>query len=175
MSTRGYLGLKKNGKIVEGRFNHWDSYYDCLGIKVLELYSNGDGEEIIGLTEEGNDEDINFIHDGLYCEYGYIYNSDDDTLEIYRGFFKEPQFEGQEGCLTANKEETYFCHLIFIADRTKHTKELVLKAFQKYINFDEDETDKLTEVILEKTGNSDWIEYPEREIIPFKFEEKFKF
>jgi hypothetical protein len=46
----------------------------------------------------------------------------------------------------------YFCHLIFIIDKNKHTKEQVLQAFEKYDNTEEAESN-------EKRG------YPERDII----------
>lgn len=32
----------------------------------------------------------NFLLDGLFCEYAYIINLDDKTLEIYKGFQKKP-------------------------------------------------------------------------------------
>jgi hypothetical protein len=33
----------------------------------------------------------NFMQNGLFCEWAYIINFDTDELEVYRGFYKEPQ------------------------------------------------------------------------------------
>ncbi len=35
MSTRGYYGIKKNGKL-KGTYNHWDSYPSGLGVELVE-------------------------------------------------------------------------------------------------------------------------------------------
>ena len=44
-----------------------------------------------GILLERND----FIKDSLFCEWGYIVNLDDQTLEIYRGFQGEPHQAGR--------------------------------------------------------------------------------
>lgn len=43
-------------------------------------------------------EDNEFIKDSLYCEYGYIFNLDDDTLEYYVGYQTKPQKDNRYGC-----------------------------------------------------------------------------
>lgn len=35
-----------------------------------------------------------FLHNGVYCEYAYVYNMERDTLEVYRGGYGAPQSEG---------------------------------------------------------------------------------
>jgi hypothetical protein len=158
MGTRGYVGIRNNDGLLTGRFNHWDSYYTALGTDAVELYFDGKGNEILEIADNKAAEDKEFLYDGLFCEFAYIYNKENDTLEVYRGFFKN----GQE--LTDDKREKivhslergngneYFCHLIFIIDKNKHTKEQVLQAFEKYDNTEEAESN-------EKRG------YPERDII----------
>jgi hypothetical protein len=39
----------------------------------------------------------NFITDSLFCEWGYIINLDDDVLEVYKGFQKDPHNKGRYG------------------------------------------------------------------------------
>lgn len=97
-------------------------------------------------TKSSKDGHI-FLYDGLFCEYAYVHNKDNDTLEIYRGFFHTPQiFEQHE--LSADNEK-YYVHLIFIADRKIHNKNLVLAAMQRYIDQNENSKDQ----------------YPERKVI----------
>jgi len=110
-----------------------------------------------------------FINDGLFNEFSYVYNEENDTLEIYRGFFKTKQNfrrsirEIKKAIITAldeNKEKgvIYFCHLIMIIDRKKHTKEQVLRAFEEY--------NKEEELNIEEN-------YPERRIIPLEIPENY--
>lgn len=125
MGTRGFIGIKNKGKIT-GYYNHYDSYYESLGRQILEFYYNGNS--IIGALDEERqriNKDSKFLRDGLYCEYGYVYNKNDDTLEVYRGFFKQKQ-------LLEKSDTDYYVHLVFVIDRKIHSKELALKAFDAY-------------------------------------------
>ena len=38
---------------------------------------------------------VSFGQDSLFCEWGYLVNLDDETVEVYRGFQKEPHTEGR--------------------------------------------------------------------------------
>lgn len=40
-------------------------------------------------------DDGAFLHDSLFCEYAYIVNVDTASLEVYRGFNKDPQAAGR--------------------------------------------------------------------------------
>ena len=53
-----------------------------MGGKILEFIQSSKG--IIKL-----DNDKNFAKDSLFCEYCYVLNLDEDTLDIYTGFCKE--------------------------------------------------------------------------------------
>lgn len=157
MSTRGFLGIRNKKELLKGVFNHWDSYYDNLGLEVLGLYFKGEGDKIPSLSPE-QDEDKEFIHDGLFCEYAYVYNSEDDTLEIYRGFFKTKQSGNIKEKIVEVLEQgrdKYYCHLIMIIDKKKHKIENVKRAFKEY--------DKREDEGKESEGD-----YPEREIIPLE-------
>lgn len=52
-----------------------------------------------GVMIEGN----NFIRDSLFCEWGYIVDLDDGTLEVYRGFQKAPHKKGRYAKLPRDK------------------------------------------------------------------------
>jgi hypothetical protein len=119
MSTRGLIGIRNNKTFITGYYNHSDSYYDGIGLAVIDnYYDNG---EILNLVKKDDykryNDDKSFILDGLFCEYAYIHNIENDTLEIYRGFFKNPQFKNHK------KTSDYYTHLIIIIDKKIHTKE----------------------------------------------------
>lgn len=162
MGTRGFLGLRNNKKLLSGKYHGMDSYYDSLGKEVIDCYFWGGGKSIITL---GDGDDINFLRNGLFCEYAYVYNEDNDTLEIYRGFFKKKQHLNSNtktkiiDALEDKKEEEYFCHLIIIIDKKKHTKKQVLEAFERY-------NDIHNEGEVEE-------DYPERKIIPLKINKDY--
>jgi len=62
-----------------------DDWY-CLLRNVqgeLKPYINGSIQHLIDSQD--------FIKDSLFCEWGYIINLDDNVLEVWRGFQKEPQ------------------------------------------------------------------------------------
>jgi len=186
MGTRGLVGFKHNGKL-RGWYNHYDSYYDGLGLDVINKYfklsqkqlkdffinriefvkqGKGGGDPIYEnhrtiweidwnkdniKLEDGTD----FITDGLFCEFAYVFNLDDGTLEIYRGFFKFPQFDGQDGYESDN--EKYYAHMIFKIKRGFHSKSEIKKVFDKYIEWCNSECDS----DKDSTKNP----YPEREWI----------
>lgn len=45
----------------------------------------------IGFMTDG----VSFGQDSLFCEWGYLVNLDDETVEVYLGFQKEPHTEGR--------------------------------------------------------------------------------
>ena len=156
MGTRGLVGIRDNKKLLIGIFEQYDTYYEGLGEGVVESYFRFKGEEITKLVRS-SEENKEFLSNGLFCEYAYIYNKENDTLEIYRGYFKFKQgFDTKTKILNILEEgkdgkEDFYCHLIFIIDRKKHTQEQVLRAFKSYDKNDDEEK-----------------EYPEREIISLK-------
>ena len=52
---------------------------------------------------------IDFIKDSLFCEYAYIINLDDNVLEFWKGFQKEPQESNRYG--TQCDRDYYPCKL----------------------------------------------------------------
>ena len=164
MSTRGFCGIRNNNGLLEGYFNHWDSYYSALGKEVIDLYFSGNGNQIADIEDLRESKD--FLQDGLFCEFGYLYNQENDTLEIYRGFFKKKQIFNniKADILNAleSKGEEYFCHLIIIIDKKKHTKKQVLKMFEEFNKTEEDGD----------SGNSNYL-YPEHKFIPLKIPKNY--
>lgn len=51
-------------------------------------------------------DDRNFMQDSLFCEWAYIYNIDDECLEIYRGFQDMPQENRYK--FNDNKKRDYY-------------------------------------------------------------------
>lgn len=48
MGTRGLWGLRKNG-VDKLTYNHYDSYPDCLGYKIIEFIKNHNKEELVSI------------------------------------------------------------------------------------------------------------------------------
>lgn len=151
MGTRGFIGTKTNG-IITGKYNHMDSYYDELGFEILALYFNdvdimqaGRQNEEVHTAKNVTANDL-FITNGLFCEYAYIYNTDNDTLEIYRGFFKSPQWTS--AFELAHDKTKHYTHIVMVVDKQIHSIEQVKKAMDSYLEM-EDEN----------------VLYPERKII----------
>lgn len=48
-----------------------------------------------------------FVNDSLFCEYAYIINLDDETLECYKGFQREPHQLGRYATNQLGKEYDY--------------------------------------------------------------------
>lgn len=123
MATRGFVGYQLQ-KVIRGWYNHFDSYYSELGIAVLDKFERHTREELLDFFTRRlklePDEDgflsvnaqnpltidwstgyiavpdaSDFLNNGLFCEYGYVFNLDNDELDVYRGFFKAPQRQGQ--------------------------------------------------------------------------------
>lgn len=113
MGTRGVIGFYKNGKEKVG-YNHYDSYPTGLGADLVryldgktisELNMICDGIEITEyesgetFTENGFNEKfenyVTFLANSLFCEYAYIINLDDNTVEFYIGFNKKPGGKGR--------------------------------------------------------------------------------
>ena len=145
MSTRGLVGFKKKNKI-QGWYNHFDSYYSELGINVLSKYNKHTQQELnnffnnitfveddvgdrfyenhktifsedwsqqkVFILQDGSD----FINDGLFCEYAYIFDLDNDTVNVYRGFFEEPMCKNQIGYET-HEGIIYYVNKVLTIDR----------------------------------------------------------
>ena len=81
-----------------------DDYYcllrDCQGDlnKYLE----------IGLMPD----DSEFIKDSLFCEYAYIINLDNKTIEFYCGFKTKPHNKGRYASAVPNEDGYYPCALV---------------------------------------------------------------
>ncbi len=54
----------------------------------------------VGVIPDGSE----FIRDSLFCEYAYIVNLDDETLEFYRGFNQDPNAPGRYAAAQRDRE-----------------------------------------------------------------------
>ena len=125
MSTNGSFGF------VEGRnsytlfFNFYNSYPIGLGSSILNFISQSnlnskwsdykkDSNLLytdLNLISKDVSFDNNFIKKSLFCEYAYIINLNDMTLEFYRGNQKVPQIGNRFGHVP-DKDGYYPCRLV---------------------------------------------------------------
>ena len=149
ISTSGFVGYKKNG-IIKGFYNMVNSQYGELGLEVLGKFNIHSKEELkhfftnkLNLSVQGQKEhlfnqkyiwrsnwlvqdikmkdDHNFLYN-KFCSFGYVYNLDDDTLDLYRGFFKHPQTMKEQNKLKIKKifieeEKKFYTHLVYSIKR----------------------------------------------------------
>lgn len=125
MSTRGYVGIRKNGE-DKGGYNHYDSYPDGLGVSILKYIKNNTLESLeedfnkITLEKYNTREDAwtygdclnvnmnvcnEFLYDSLFYEYAYIINLDTNMLEFYTGFNKDPNANGRYAKFTVYERD----------------------------------------------------------------------
>mgnify|MGYP001344734673 CR=1 FL=1 len=118
MSASGFVGYQKN-KEIKGWFNFTFSYYSSLGAKLARRFQCHSKKELedfflnrMELVEDGQEyydnqieiyeidwgkdsiklqDNSDFLFDGIACPFGYVFNLDNDTLDLYRGGFKKPQ------------------------------------------------------------------------------------
>ncbi len=128
MSTRGAVGMRMNG-IDKIGYNHFDSYLTGLGKSVLTFlkkHSIEELKEIYNKIEFNNNKDLEvwdeenneinlafddahiFLNDSLFCEYAYIINLDDNCLEFYEGFNRNPNEKGRYASLKKNDNLDYY-------------------------------------------------------------------
>jgi hypothetical protein len=50
---------------------------------------------------------LSFLTDSLFCEWAYIVNFDERTLEVYSGFQKEPHEKGRYAATKPNRDDYY--------------------------------------------------------------------
>ena len=131
-------------KNIFGLYNHSDSYYSYKGLQVLDVYQNTSKEDFESIfnaivwSDDTNSENENadgiemlngaydayiivneadFLNDGLFCEYGYVYNLEDDSLEIYRGFFHEAQSKELELLGYKSTDGRFHTHKVYTVTR----------------------------------------------------------
>ena len=100
-------------------------------------FSRDTGGEILGMIlNEGVrlvHDSSSFINDSLFCEWAYVVNLDDDTLEVYKGFNTTPlkkteRFYNEK----ANDGGYYPCKLVGKVDLNKlPTDATFIKKFEK--------------------------------------------
>lgn len=149
MGTRGLVGYRKGNEIKAFCIEN-DSQYGGVGIKVLKKFQHYHQQEIndfflhnVNFVEnkEGqlvdSDKDVwradwrerkltlvnfaDFLSNGLFCEYAYLFNLDSDTLELYRGGFEMPQARYKE-LEEGHKEVVDTCLIKFYTHLTAEIK-----------------------------------------------------
>lgn len=127
---------------IFGVYNHHYSYYSYMGVKILNAYKTttkkdfelvfnsyewvedcedcyeGDALSLIKgyCSDDRVPNDVDFLDNGLFCEYAYIYNIENDSLEIYRGCFNFPEKENQIGSKTV-LGKSFYTHKVYTVTR----------------------------------------------------------
>lgn len=83
-------------------------------------------------------EYLGFIKNSLFCEYAYIIDIDEEVLEFYEGFQKEPQVGNRYG-VEANGSGYYPCKLIAEIPIDEIKEKTVEKIIAEYMSKDEEE------------------------------------
>lgn len=98
----GYYSRYVSSKSVEDWYcllknlqQNFDVYQECI-----------DNDQEIFMINE-----TNFIKDSLFCEYAYIINLDDETLEFYKGCQRIPQDDNRYGVMP-DEDGYYPCKLM---------------------------------------------------------------
>ena len=133
MGTRGLFGFRKNGQ-DKLTYNHYDSDPSGLGMDVVNFCLSRSIDELnvicdnIELIDVEDKADIHYIIDcvsgskmfdykdfilnSLHCQYAYIINLDDNTLEFWLGGQTQPQRGNRYGGLKT-KSGYYPCKLLY--------------------------------------------------------------
>lgn len=172
MSTRGFVGYKKN-KRIRGWYNHFDSYPTVLGEEVFEKCMLHDVETLksffdrIEFVKEESAYDAHkhvfemdwsfdrpvlqdggtFYKDGLFCEWSYIFDFDHRSLKVYRGFGKYPDRGKKDWCYKSRSDANVF----YVNEVADYDFELMRRCVPDKLAHDLTEQVKLTESAAEQS------------------------
>ena len=179
MSTRGFVGYKKNKKI-RGWYNHYDSYPTGIGAEVFEKCLIHDVEQLKSffdriefVKDDGayeNHKSIfdmdwafdrpvmqdggNFYKDGLFCEWSYLFDFDHRSLKVYRGFGKTPDRGKKDWCYKSVADGQVF-YVNEVADLDfellqRSDPHQVAKNLQESVSLKEEERERSNELAMEE-------------------------
>jgi len=99
-----FIIFENDGSEISEKFYRERKSYDTLYEYLVALYDKECPENRWLLEND-------FIKDSLFCEYAYIINVDNGTLDLYNGGQKEPQ-EGNPFGIECNKDKYYPCAVV---------------------------------------------------------------
>ena len=116
---------------ISNKFQHnWPELGRDMGGKILERICKTEGTfKTIN--------DLEFAADGLFCEFAYVIDFDDNTFSWYRGFNKTPLSESERFAFLSPK--TYHNGDVYYAVQMKGSVPLVPDAIPEQIPCEEDE------------------------------------
>lgn len=191
MSTRGFVGFRRQGRLY-GWYNHSDSHYDVLGLelvnKVLSLplevvkdfllnrvefvpdcgacHSHHDVMHLDWRTARVQLESaVDFLTDGLFCEYGYVLNFDRNVLELYRGWFKHRQPGGFRRYTETDDGTRYYVHKTLEVQFSElHLLPPVFEIYERLPDFVHDVYPYPEQLLLEKARKGEPLRLLRREV-----------
>lgn len=113
--------LSKDGKVNLNVSTQQETDWYCL-----LRGTQGDPQAILecGIMLDNHD----FVRDSLFCEWGYVVNLDEETLEVYRGFQEKPHAKGRFAKLLPRPSSTYYpIALVKTFKLAKATEKAMLK------------------------------------------------
>jgi len=123
-------GMKKNEQWVSMDISK------AFGKKYPAL-SRDTGSDVLNLVYEGHTElkdSYLFAADSLFCEYAYVIDMDNEVLEIYTGFVKEPHSNDRFSDLPIEKgasDTIYYPVKLFASIPFDNLNETTMKELEK--------------------------------------------
>lgn len=136
------LGADDSGFVSIEQSEKFKKKYPLLhrdaGSEALQIINDSEGEGDIHISLLSD-----FIVDSLFCEWAYLIDLDNNNLEIYRGFQKEPLKEGERFYHLNEKSngEYYPCSMVAKYSFSELTLE-TLPELDKELHGDEDEEEE---------------------------------
>lgn len=135
MGTNGLYGIRKNG-IDKCTYNHFDSYPDCLGKKIVEFCNNNienlekffDNIELVSENECPTDKQIEFCKASGYADLSVSTQNVDDWYCLLRNM--QGNFEAYQMCIDNDNK-------IYMTDDIDFIKNSLFCEYAYIINLDD--------------------------------------
>jgi len=76
-----YGSFHISSRVDQKMFSLWPSLSRDTGAKILEIITQATAEKNVYIVQ-----DLNFANDGLFCEWAYVVDLDQNTFEVFGGY-----------------------------------------------------------------------------------------
>ena len=122
-STNGLMTMEQSEAFNKSKYGYFSR---DTGAKILEAVAKWDGSEEMLLSDQ-----YEFAADGLFCEWAYVIDLDNEKLEVYSGFNKVPAPEGQRFAALNEKADKEYGPVHLLTEFT--FKELALMTDDEFV------------------------------------------